>query len=94
MFCGGHKRDSQDKDPHSREKLGFSLFRRLKTEIFLFRKASLKKTEQVKGLRKVGIVVLNTVVRVGIAEKVILQQRVKVGGTFLVVRWLRVRLPV
>ena len=72
----------------------FSLFRRLITEIFLFRKASLKKTEQVKGLRKVGVVVLNTVVRVGITEKVILQQRVKVGGTFLVVRWLRVRLPV
>lgn len=64
----GHKRDSQDKDPHSREKLGFSLFRRLKTAIFLFRKASLKKTEQVKELRKVGVVVLNTVVRVGIRK--------------------------
>jgi len=75
--CVGHKRDSQHKDPHSREKLGFSLFGRLKTEFFLFRKASLKKTEQVKGLRKVGVVILNIVVREGIAEKVILQQRSK-----------------
>ena len=84
--CVGHKRDSQHKDPHSREKLGFSLFRRLKTEFVLFRKASLKKTEQVKGLRKVDI-------KHGgqgrYSRKGDTPAKVKVRGTFLVVRWLR-----